>query len=130
MKAGETLTLTGAQAEYFVRGRTGVGDQTNISRLARQRVYMHAAAEVLMEKSAQSAGFANGMYQAVEPYLVTDMSKGRLINLANSISKYEILPMTTIDGEAVVGSYGAMEFYPDEDSLTEAVVGLFFEPEN
>jgi len=128
MKPGETITLMGEQAEIFVRSRHYVGDQTNRSRLARQRIYLDAAAEKLLAQLEASAGFANTMYAAAEPFIVTDMSKGRIVNLADSIGRYERLPIAVIDGAAVLGESGVMEFYPDEASKMQAVLELFFEP--
>lgn len=128
MKAGETITLMGEQAEIFVRSRYFVGDQTNLSRLARQRTYIDAAAAKLLAQIEASPGFANGMYAAAEPFIVTDMSKGRIVNLANSLGRYERLPIFTVDGTSVLSDSGVMEFHPDEASKLQAVLELFFEP--
>ena len=40
----------------------------------------------------------------------------------------ELLPMLELEGEAVLGGSGFMEFYPTEASVTETVLEAFFEP--
>ena len=39
-KAGTVLKLMGEETELYLRARTGVGDETNASRIARQQEYM------------------------------------------------------------------------------------------
>jgi len=128
MVPGAVLRLQGAQAEYYVRGRFGVGDQTNASRLKRQRVYMTKAQDLLFERLKKSANFITALFDAVEPYVVTNMSRGFLLNTANKIDQYEILPMDQLAGEHMLGERGFTEFYPDADALVNYVIRTFFEP--
>lgn len=127
MTAGTTLTLRGEQAEYFVRYRYSVGDQSNLERQRRQKTYLSAVKEILVEKIRESSNYAGKLFDLLEPYSVTDMSRGRMINLANKANQYEILPVAEIDGEALLGESGYMEFYPDEDALVETVLETFYE---
>lgn len=127
MIPGATLVLRGKQAEYFVRMRYHVGEQSNVSRLARQRTYMESAKALLKEKIHADSRFAEDLFDALSPYMITDMSKGGLINLADLINRYEVLPMMEIAGESSVGANGLMEFYPDEDSLQSIVLAAFYE---
>ena len=127
MTPGTTLVLRGDQAEYFVRMRYNVGDQTNASRLSRQRTYIEGAKKLIKEKGMSDSQFFLDLFDAVEPYLVTDMSRGRLVNYADLFSGYEIMPMTEIAGESRLGENGLMEFYPDEDSLKKVIVETFYE---
>lgn len=128
MTAGKTLTLRGEQAELYVRGRIGVGDQTNISRAARQQKYIAAATERMTGRLKASVGFVNDVYAALEPYIVTNLTKGRLANIATGAVRCETLPAAVVEGEAVLGGNGFMEFYPDEASRMQALLEMFFEP--
>ena len=128
MYPGATLVLKGMQAEYYVRERYYVGDQTNISRMNRQMNYMNLAAQKLAESAATDQNFVNTMVGAVSPMVVTDMNKGAMANLASRAVEYELLPILTIDGEAVQGNGGFMEFYPDEESLQKVVLEAFYAP--
>ena len=128
MLPGVTLRLQGMQAEYYVRQRYYVGDQTNASRLGRQSVYLSKAKDVLREKLSQSPNFITTLFNAVEPYSVTSMSRGFLINLANKLDEYEVLPLASLAGTHKQGESGYMEFYPDEKCLQEFVIETFYEP--
>ena len=128
MTAGKTLRLKGSQAEIYVRQRYYVGEQTNTARMSRQQTYMRAAAKAVESRVRTDAGFITALFSLVEPYLVTDMGRGRIANLSNSAAQYELLPMLELEGEALLGESGFMEFYPTEASVTETVLEAFFEP--
>lgn len=65
MVMGTTMTLTGAQAEFYCRGRHHVADSSNLNRMKRQRIYIAAASKLLKEKVSADPDFAyellNGM---------------------------------------------------------------------
>ena len=127
MTAGTQLILQGQQAEYFVRMRHYVGEATNVSRLARQKVYMQSAVNVMKEKTWENSGFINELLSTMEPYITTDMNRGRIINLAELADRYEILPMVEIEGQTTTGANGYVEFYADEDALWRVVLDAFYE---
>lgn len=127
MLPGATITLSDAQAEIFLRYRIDVGDGTNESRMRRQRVYMTAATARLRERIEADADYAEELYNALSEILVTDMTKGRMINEANRFAAYDILPTKTLAGEYRIGEDGFMEFHADEDDLTSWVMDTFFE---
>lgn len=126
MTAGTTLTLRGKQAEYYLRMRYFVGDTTNALRLERQKNYLACAAPLLRDRMGESGRFLNELMDSVEPYLVTDMARGFLINLGNRARLYEILPTRTLEGETVTGADGHVEFYPDEAALRQLVFDVFY----
>lgn len=128
MTAGKTLTLTGKQAEYYLRYRYEIGDGSNASRMLRQRSYMEAAKQTLMERLTESDSEVLAIYSVIEPYIVTDMNRGRLTNLANKAKLYSIFPVVEIEGENVVGESGLYEFYPDEDALMHVILDAFYDP--
>ena len=57
MKKGETVTLKGEQALLYVRTRQGIGDQSNLSRMERQRQYLESFYGKLMEANRKIDGF-------------------------------------------------------------------------
>lgn len=128
MKKGETLTLTGAQAEIYVRGRYGVGDGTDASRQQRQRQYLEAAAVRIVAEVSQDAGFFEELNDALSGHVVTDIGRGRMINIAKLAADYDILPVMEIAGEYVVSDDGYMEFYPDMEMLGQTVTEVFMQP--
>ena len=127
MTPGTTLTLQGEQAEYYVRMRYSVGDETNASRLQRQRNYMSAASQILMERLREDSGYSKVLYAQLEDYLISDISRGALYNIADKASRYEIRPIVSIEGSNQLGESGFMEFYPEEASLQKAIVDILYQ---
>ena len=128
MLPGVTIRLNGRQAGIFLRQRLGVGDQTNASRLRRQSEYLSHAQDVLMEQLRKSPNFISVLFKAAEPYALTSMTRGFQMNLANKLTKYELLPPIQLPGVRVQGAGGFMEFYPDEEALTACIIDTFREP--
>lgn len=130
MVKGATLTLQGMQAEYFVRGRMFIGVGTNEARMGRQQVFMSALTDRISERIHQSgsAGFLNNLLDVLEPYLLTDMSRGRIINTAWNTRDYEQLNPVKPAGEYVIGTYGFNEFHVDEDALKDLIMEIFYYP--
>lgn len=123
MTKGTTLKLTGMQAEYYLRNRYYIGDGSNAARLLRQRNYMEAAKVVLMEQSSSNIA---SLFDVIDPYTVTDMNRGKIMNLANMARRYSIFPVIEIEGENIVGTNGLYEFYPDEEALMRVVLDTFY----
>ncbi len=120
---GETMTLTGSQCVTYVRSRWGVGDETNITRSARQRDFIYQLLTQMHEK--KDLGL-QGLVSTAD-YIVTDLSANRLNSMVEQICDAECNGIVYPDGEAVLGEE-FMEFYADEDSVREIVMSLFYEP--
>lgn len=127
MTPGTTLTLNGQQAEYYLRYRYYIGDESNASRQKRQQTYMNAAKPLLAEKTAASSAFAADLLDALSPYVVTNMNRGRIINLVNKVDHYPVSEVWNIEGERTIGEDGFVEFRPDQDSLMNAILNVFYE---
>ena len=126
MTKGKTLVLTGEQAEIFVRYRYDIGEGSNAYRLERQKVYMEAAIRSIAARLDEQASYIMTLFDAVESYCVTDISRGNMLNLANSAAEYELLPIITMEGEAVLGESGYIEFRVDENALLEILAKTFY----
>lgn len=126
MAKGATVKLNGTQAMTYVRGRQGVGDETNLSRMARQEQYLNA---LFAKVSGMSAENATQAYQAVEGYVVTNMAN-QWLKLLDRLETYQKLDPLTIDGESYLDSQGAAAYRLDEDSLNQVMIQLFYEPQS
>ena len=126
MTQGTTLTLQGDQAEIFVRSRRSVGVGTNEARMARQQVYISQMTQQLGEKIHADKSNIGEIYDALEPYLTTGMSRGLLINTIWGIRDYEQLEME-LAGDYQIGSDGFMEFHADEGAMQQTVLNLFYQ---
>lgn len=128
MTKGTTLTLQGDQAETFVRSRMTVGDGTNESRMKRQEEFLSQLAVQLGQKVRASEQFTADLYDELQPYLVTDMARGRIINEVWNARDYTLETALELTGEHKIADDGFTEFYPDAGSVEQAVLELFWEP--
>ena len=127
MKSGETITLKGKQAEYYLRSRMLVGDGTNESRMNRQAAFMEAAAELLLAKMAEDADFVGELLDALDEHLETSCEDGWLISQAYGARQYKRTPLARLSGEHLVGNDGFVEFHHDTNALTEYIISTFCE---
>lgn len=127
MTKGTTLTLWGDQAEVYVRTRRSIGVGTNEARMARQEQYIRQITSQLDAKVQQDQNFVLTAYDALEPYLYTNIPRGQLANEAWAAKDYERMDTIKPEGTYQVGDDGFMEFYPDADALQQAVLQLFYE---
>lgn len=127
MKAGTTLTLMGDQAEYYVRSRMSIGVGTNEARMARQEQYIASLIDQLSARLAQSKDSLGEVYDQMTPYLLTNISKGRLINEVWAAQEYELLPLIRPDGVHIIDNDGFMQFHIDEAKLQQTIMDLQYE---
>ena len=128
MTKGTTLTLHGDQAEIFVRRRMDVGEGTNEARMVRQEEYLTQLSAQLESRVQQDQQFTAQVYDALQPYLVTDLAKGQLVNEVWAAKDDTVEPAIALEGEHKVAEDGFTEFYPTEASIQKAVLTLFWEP--
>ena len=126
MTKGATLKLTGDQAEVFVRARMSVGVGTNESRMARQQLYMSEIQKKLKTQLQADSNWAGVLFDALEPYLTTNFSRGRMINEAYAAKDYTVEEPQQIAGEHSVDKEGFMQFIADEDALQTIVLSIFY----
>ncbi len=127
MTPGTTLTLSGDQAEVYVRGRQRIGIGTNESRMARQEEYLARMTALLEKRQREDEGFVDTLYDALEAYLVTNINRGRMINEARKAMSYDRAALIQLQGIHQVGTDGFMQFYVDEAFLQKMIVDLFYE---
>ncbi len=122
---GETVTLKGEQALHYVRGRIGVGDNSNLSRMARQREYMDAFFSKARQLLDGDDSFSVDVMTSLADYMISDCTVSKLQELSKKAGKYELGEIYAMEGEAVVGEE-FMEFYPDEAALNSLIAKLFY----
>lgn len=130
-KDGETITLTGEQAERFVRVRRAMEDDHNSLRMERQELFLKSWKEQAKSKMAQEDGFALKLVLAVSKHMTSDMSANSLSELANKLNKYKDLGNTTASGHYLEANEDEgryyREFYVDSDDLKDKVIELCYE---
>lgn len=126
MTRGKTMTLMGEQAELFVRSRRSIGVGTNEARMTRQRQYIDQLMGQIDGRIQGDQAFIGSLYDALEPYLITDMSRGTLINQVWNSREYG-REFAELEGNYQIGSDGFMQFYADEAALKQLVLELFYQ---
>lgn len=128
MPKGATITLKGEQAEIYVRSRRSIGVGTNESRMARQETYISLLLDKIQDRINGNRSWIERCYDAMTPYLTTNMSKGRLINDAWAAKDYDHSAVYSIEGKHEVSDDGFMQFHADEASLWKAVLAMLYDP--
>ena len=127
MTPGTTLTLVGKQSEIYVRARMDVSDGTNASRMKRQEQYMSVLSKQLNDRLRENKDNIRELYDTMEPYMITNMPRGMLINEIWAARDYQYNDVTSIPGVHKDGEDGFMEFYADEEALQQIVLAMFYE---
>ncbi len=126
MQKDKTMVLSDKQAEFFVRSRGKLEDDTNVSRMGRQDTYLHAWRQKAKQKMNADAGFALDLIADLSYYMVADQDLNGLSKLSGYLADYEYLGKIKIDGETKNGQE-FLEFYPDQEALKKTVMDLFYE---
>jgi anionic cell wall polymer biosynthesis LytR-Cps2A-Psr (LCP) family protein len=126
MQKDKTMVLSDKQAEFFVRSRGRLEDDTNVSRMGRQDTYLHAWREKAKQKMNADAGFALDLIADLSYFMVADQDLNGLSKLSGYLADYEYLGKIKIDGETKNGQE-FLEFYPDQEALKKTVMDLFYE---
>ncbi|MHB1152783.1 MAG: LCP family protein [Eubacteriales bacterium] len=127
MVKGVQLTLSGKQAELYIRGRMSLVDDTNSSRMNRQKQYMNAFIGIAASKLKSNAALPLTIYNAVKPYAVTDLSVSEITYIASEAVNYDFSPdsIYTVSGTSKAGEFN--EFYVDETKLYELILSVFYD---
>ena len=125
---GTEMRLTGKQAEYFVRSRTGMPDSTNEARMARQQVYLSQLINVIREKLKDEPKYLDALFDTLSPYLVANIARAKLTDTAYRARDYERLPLIHLSGRHEIGASGYMAFYPDREALRRMITDTFYRP--
>ena len=127
MKKGETVTLMGEQAEKYVRSRKEVADGSNQNRMSRQSNYEEAFKPAFRSKCAENSKFPLEVYHAMEDYMTTNISAKKFCRLAILMSDENQDEKVSISGTYGLDEDEWQTFTPDEDSLQEAILELFYQ---
>ena len=130
-KEGTTVTLTGKQAEEFVRARMSLKDDHNNLRMERQELFLKAWKEKAKAKMNEDNGFALSLSLALSKYMTSDMSANSLSDLANKLKGYKDLGNVTASGQYLEANEKEerffREFHVDVDDLKSKVIELCYE---
>lgn len=130
LERGATLRLTDEQAYTFVRGRMSVGDGTNESRMRRQSAFLSGLRANMTELALEDEGYPLRAYNTMKPYMTTDLTDQDFTNLAGVLVQSTFAGEVSISGSIGMDDFEQATFEPDQDSLAEAVIELFYNRES
>lgn len=122
MTVGTTYTLVGEEALSYVQERKNMDDNTNLSRMERQKQYMSALLGKIGELDTQKV---LKLLTDADRYMESNCSANQLTNLFDSVTGYSYEGIVTIKGEAVQGNE-YIEYHADENELQKLVVETFY----
>ena len=128
---GETVTLYGEKAYWYVRLRNENIFNSNELRLQRQKQYLTTFAAEAKNQSMSDIRVAIDLYKTVQKYMVTNIDLSVFTYMATEYIGYDfdIDNMYSLEGEVIQGN-NFEEFYIDDDALQELIIELFYEPVN
>lgn len=115
---GETVTLYGEKAYWYVRLRNENVFNSNELRLQRQKQYLTTFAAEAKNQSMADIRVAIDLYKTVYKYMVTDIDLNAFTYMATEYMDYnfDIENMYSLEGEVIQGN-NFEEFYVDDDAL-------------
>lgn len=128
---GATVRLSDAQAETLVRIRMAMKDDSNESRMERQRLYMNGFFKKAISEVKAHPNFANNLWNTLKDVAVTDMSGNAFSRIAETLRSDESRGILKFEGKTQIGSELLAdgekheEFYPETESMTEVLTELF-----
>lgn len=125
MTQGTTLTLQGPQAEYYVRGRHEIGDNSNRQRMERQRTFLEGMADLFREKIDQDASFVLELFDTLADHMYTSMDSAWVNGQTFVLEHYKQQEILDIAGEHKIGQDGYMEFHADEEKLKRLIRDVY-----
>lgn len=128
-KKGETVTLMGTEARLYVQGRNENEDFSAMNRLARQKQYLLAFVNQMIQASRQDITLPVRVYNSITDYMITDVTPSEVAYLASvavncSFSEEDF---HMIAGEQVKGDVYE-EYEVDEEALSNLILQTFYLP--
>ena len=125
---GQTVRLKGEQAERFVRFRDTERDNSAISRMEQQKLYISGFFQAVKEKSRTESNITEHLFEMSQDYMVTDMARDEYLKLA--INALEGEGLTSASFKMAPGTGTATEtydeYYVDQEALVPIPLDLFY----
>ena len=126
---GATITLTDNQAYNYLHARMGVGDGENESRMRRQRTYMEAVYDKVIDRVRSQKNFLEDVTDALDESVTTNMNGDDFSQIRDIFREGKDLEIQIPTGTSTVGTklddgLEHTEFYVDESSLAEIMILL------
>jgi LCP family protein required for cell wall assembly len=127
---GNTVTLTGQDAETYVRSRKSEGSDleidNNAPRMERQVEYLNEFMKQVLGQIRQKPTLPLTLLNVAKDYILTDVSTSEITYLATLMASHGLdNTIVSIPGTAQKGEY--TEVYVDNDALYDIILDVFYE---
>ncbi len=122
---GETVTLNGDEAYYYLRGRDINEFDSATDRLRRQEQYIMSYMSKLKSIASGDVGKLEDVYNSISDYLVTNVD---FVSMLGELMEYDFSDerMYTVPGETHMGTIYE-EYHVDEEALYDLIIEVFYE---
>lgn len=131
IKKGQTLTLNGTEAYYYLHGRDTKKYDSATDRLHREEQYIVAYMDKLKQISAGDTTKVTAVYDSIADYMVSSVDFSSLIeelmNYTFSDDQMYTVPGNTTEGDPIDGKRYE-EYHVDEDAMQELIMQVFYKP--
>ncbi len=126
-KAGEKVTLKGADAMDFIFSRNMDVTGSNMTRVERQRDYIKALLVQLKAAAAEDIGIITKLYSASQGHMYSNIALTDMVGMAKEVlgGDYSFQDVQILPGEYVEGAKHD-EYYIDKDAIYELVLQNYY----
>lgn len=123
---GRNITVSGKQAEIYVRDRNVSQLDSNLTRMDRQKAFISAFASKMVSLTKSDITAPLDLYYSLEDYICTDINADRVTYLAaNFLDGVSDMQFHSVKGNVVKGEKYA-EFEVDTEALYELILDVFY----
>lgn len=125
LKKGETKTLKGKEAYWYLRGRDKTTFDSATDRLRRQEQYIGAFSTKLKAYTNGDVNKVLDIYESIDDYIVTNIDFASLVDEISGY-KYDSSRMYTIPGKTIMGEVYE-EYHVDEEKFYDMMIDIFYQ---
>lgn len=124
---GQEVTLTGREAELYIRCRLEDRVDANELRMKRQKQYLLSLISTAKQVVLSNPGSVLSMYDAVDDYIVTDLDIAEISYLATKAAGMDFSgDLRSLSGELQLNDKSQAELYLDKQALFELMLEVFY----
>lgn len=127
-QVGSLVKLVGSEAVTYVRTRDTAQLDSNNARMSRQKQYLLAYLQTLLQQLRSDPTKAVSLFNSVSDNMVTSIKLSEVTYFGTFFAKngFKEENMSSVKGEVIMGEDGFAEFIPDDKALFETVLDLFY----
>lgn len=125
---GATIKLQGEQAESFVRYRDIESAYSAVYRMDQQQEFITGFYQAVQDMSKQNSQIVPQLFELIEDYMVTDMSKDQYMKIAvDALNQGKLgqKDFLTLPGSSIQTELYE-EYYTDEKGTVQVILNLFY----